>query len=143
MTLTQNGVQVMGYEDPALAGESIVFTCTSGQILNGPNSSICMENGEWEPDPGELNCTHKKLQPTDPVICEGPQYVLQVGGSITIMTYKEFRNSDFNISPICCSGIVVIEANTINCLGEELNTTQLRYEGKINCQLVSCIILPV
>ena len=132
MTLTRNSVQVMGYEDPALEGESIVFTCTSGEILNGPNSSMCMGNGEWEPDPGELNCTHENLQPTDPVICEGPQYIiLQVGGSITIMTYKDFRNSDFNIDPICCSGIVVIEANTINCLEEELNTTQLRYEGKI------------
>ena len=59
MTRTQNGVQVMGYEDPSLEGDSIMFTCTSGLELSGPNSSTCMGNGEWEPDPGEVNCTGK------------------------------------------------------------------------------------
>ena len=59
MTRTQNGVQVMGYEDSALAGESIMFTCTSGLEFSGPNSSTCMGNGEWEPDPEEVNCTGK------------------------------------------------------------------------------------
>ena len=50
---------VVGYEDPVLEGENITFTCLSGAILNGPNSSICVENGEWEPDPGEVTCTHE------------------------------------------------------------------------------------
>ena len=138
MTLTRNDVQILGYEEPALEGESIMFTCTSGKILNGPNSSMCMGNGEWKLDPRDVNCTHVKLQPTNPVICGHPQYVLQIGDSITTMTYKEFRNSNFNSSLICCSGIVVIEANTMTCLEEETNTTQLKCESK--CQLVSCII---
>ena len=47
----------MGYEDPAREGQNISFICPSGQALSGPNSSICMENGEWEPDPGEVECT--------------------------------------------------------------------------------------
>ena len=141
MALANNNVQVVGYEDPALEGESITFTCPFGLELSGSSSSTCMGDGEWEPYPREVNCmSHVKLQPTDPVICGYPHYVLQFRDSITITTYEEFRNSDFNSSRICCSGIAVIEANTINCLEEDLNTIQLRYEGK--CQLVSCIILP-
>ena len=47
----------MGYEDPALEGQIITFTCPPGHILNGCTSSTCMGNGEWEPDPREVQCT--------------------------------------------------------------------------------------
>ena len=57
MALTNNDVQVMGYEDPALEGESIAFTCLFGLELSGSSSSTCMGDGEWEPDPREVNCT--------------------------------------------------------------------------------------
>jgi hypothetical protein len=46
----------MGYNDVALEGDSVSFTCSSGLVLTGPNSSTCMENGEWEPDPREVAC---------------------------------------------------------------------------------------
>ena len=46
----------VGYVDPALEGQTITFICPLGQILNGSISSICMENGEWEPNPGEVDC---------------------------------------------------------------------------------------
>ena len=49
---------VVGYEDPALKGENITFTCPTGAIISGPNSSMCMESGEWEPDLRELDCIH-------------------------------------------------------------------------------------
>ena len=51
--LVHNDV-IVGYEDTALEGENITFTCPTGAILTGPNSSICVENGEWEPDPREV-----------------------------------------------------------------------------------------
>ena len=50
---------VMGYTDPALEGQTITFACPPYQTLNGSNSSTCMENGEWEPDPREVECTGK------------------------------------------------------------------------------------
>ena len=51
-------VKVDGFEDPALEGEIIEFTCrSSGFDLSGPYSSTCMSNGKWDPDPGEVNCT--------------------------------------------------------------------------------------
>ena len=46
-----------GYVDPALEGQTITFICPRGLILSGSNSSTCMENGEWEPDPREVECT--------------------------------------------------------------------------------------
>ena len=46
----------MGYEDPALEGDSITLICPSGSLLSRPNSSISMGNGEWEPDPREKVC---------------------------------------------------------------------------------------
>ena len=48
---------VMGYTDPALEGQNITFACPPYQTLNGSNSSTCMGNGEWEPDPREVECT--------------------------------------------------------------------------------------
>ena len=47
----------LGYIDPALEGQIIIFTCPSGQILNGCTSSTCMKNGVCEPDPREVQCT--------------------------------------------------------------------------------------
>ena len=42
----------VGYSSPALEGYSIDFKClVPGLTLTGPNASICMGNGEWEPDP--------------------------------------------------------------------------------------------
>ena len=46
----------VGYVDPALEGQTIMFICPHGQMLNGSNSSTCMGYGEWEPDPGEVEC---------------------------------------------------------------------------------------
>ena len=37
--------------------ESIVtFNCPFGLALTGPNTSTCMENGEWKPDPRNVMC---------------------------------------------------------------------------------------
>jgi hypothetical protein len=49
----------VGYVDPALEGQTIMFICPHGQTLNGANSSTCMGNGEWEQDPREVECTGK------------------------------------------------------------------------------------
>ena len=46
----------VGYEDPAQEGQTITFTCPPGQMLNGSTYSTCMGNGEWEPDPGDVEC---------------------------------------------------------------------------------------
>jgi hypothetical protein len=49
-------VKIEGYEDPARDGDNVTFTCNDGFRI-GPSSSTCKGNGEWYPDPGEVNCT--------------------------------------------------------------------------------------
>ena len=39
-----------------MRGSTITFTCSPGFVLTGSNTSICMGNGEWEPDPREVEC---------------------------------------------------------------------------------------
>lgn len=43
--------------NPAREGTVITFTCsTLDLVLTGPNTTICMSNGVWEPDPVEVAC---------------------------------------------------------------------------------------
>ena len=41
---------------PALEGTIIMFSCAYGLELIGSTISTCMGNGEWEPDPGNIEC---------------------------------------------------------------------------------------
>ena len=43
--------------DPAVVGTTVTFQCLVGSVSNGPVSSMCMENGEWEPAPYQVNCS--------------------------------------------------------------------------------------
>ena len=49
-------VSGLAYGKPSLEGENVGFSCHSELVLTGPNLSMCMSNGEWEPDPGEVTC---------------------------------------------------------------------------------------
>ena len=51
-------ILVLNYTNPGpiLEGNKINFTCMSGMELLGPNSITCMGNGEWEPNPREVEC---------------------------------------------------------------------------------------
>ena len=73
MALVTNNVRIIGYEDPALEGAVITFTCPSGSTLIGPNSSTCMGSGEWEPDPREVNCIGVLITTDTPTIYRMPQ----------------------------------------------------------------------
>jgi hypothetical protein len=46
----------MGFMDPAIEGSNVTISCSSGHVLNGANMAICMRNGNWEPDPREVEC---------------------------------------------------------------------------------------
>ena len=88
MALTHTDVRVMGYEDPAVEGESVTFTCFSGSVLNGPRSSMCMGNGEWEPDPGEVNCTGVTITTGTPtVLCMPLKFIIAIDLAVYIHNY--------------------------------------------------------
>ena len=42
--------------DPPVMDTNATFSCLPGLVLRGPYISACMENGEWEPDPKEVEC---------------------------------------------------------------------------------------
>ena len=51
-------INIIGYTRhiPVMEGINVSFSCNSSHILRGPSSSTCMRNGEWEPDPMEVEC---------------------------------------------------------------------------------------
>lgn len=49
-------ISITQYIEPATEGSIVLFSCPSGLILTGPNSSTCVQNGEWEPDPDLIKC---------------------------------------------------------------------------------------
>ena len=47
---------IRGYMDPSLEGAVLSFDCPPQHILIGSNITTCMRNGEWEPDPRDVEC---------------------------------------------------------------------------------------
>ena len=58
--INSRSVTASDFRNPAVEGHNVMFSCPSGLMLTGPNTSTCMGNGEWEPDPGELKCLGDK-----------------------------------------------------------------------------------
>ena len=49
-------IMMIGYMDPAMEGATVIFYCPPQYIVTGPSTTTCMGNGEWEPDPREVEC---------------------------------------------------------------------------------------
>ena len=56
VSVDNNSTIIEGYMDPALEGAVLSFDCPPQHVLIGPNTTTCMGNGEWEPDPMEVEC---------------------------------------------------------------------------------------
>ena len=50
---------IADYSHPAIEGTNVSFSCPPGLVLTGPSVSMCMGNGEWEPDPSQVECNGK------------------------------------------------------------------------------------
>ena len=47
-------------EGPWLQGYTVNYSCASGlKVTDETNSSTCMDDGRWEPDPSDITCTGK------------------------------------------------------------------------------------
>ena len=60
--LEVNSINVMGITDSITEGTTAMFSCPLGQILTGPNVSVCTGNGEWIPDTEEVQCVKGKFK---------------------------------------------------------------------------------
>ena len=49
-------IEVVGLRYPIIEGSSITFRCPPGLMLSGYNTSTCMRNREWKPDPENIDC---------------------------------------------------------------------------------------
>ena len=56
MNQIDKSIRIYGSMNPTIEGTSVTFSCPPGLVLTGPNTSMCMRNGEWEPDPQKLKC---------------------------------------------------------------------------------------
>ena len=52
-----SSVIISDFTPPAVEGTTVTFDCPPGAVLEGSNSSKCMENGEWEPAIDDVNCS--------------------------------------------------------------------------------------
>ena len=55
-----DSITVTGYREPGMRGANVTYNCPSGMTLTGPRRSTCTGNGEWEPDPREVECKGEK-----------------------------------------------------------------------------------
>ena len=55
--LLGDSVIISGYTDPAVEGTTVTFHCPTDSELKGPNTSTCMESGEWEPVLYGIKCS--------------------------------------------------------------------------------------
>ena len=60
--LSDSQIVIMGNDDISI-GIILKLSCPTGFVLTGPNTSesVCMGNGEWEPDPREAKCKGEKV----------------------------------------------------------------------------------
>ena len=61
LNLADNLIAVAGYQSPAVEGTNVTFTCSPGLELTGSSISTCTGNGEWEPDPMDINCSSNEM----------------------------------------------------------------------------------
>ena len=47
---------IVNTESPLIGGSMISYSCSTGQTISGPNTSTCLDNGQWEPDPMDTLC---------------------------------------------------------------------------------------
>jgi hypothetical protein len=147
----------VGYLDPALEGQTVTFTCPPGQILNGFNSSTCMGNAGWEPDPIGVECTggmgttgattlgiilymYVSIKHHDYSVLHKHDIVCFIPAAIcdnplyVLHINDSMKQSTMASTNMCCSGFLIARTNTATCVengGWKLETSQAQNEGDL------------
>ena len=54
--LQPNIYTTVNHSKPLIEGSILSFTCSSGLTLSGPNTTTCLSNGQWIPNPDLVEC---------------------------------------------------------------------------------------
>ena len=55
-------LDALDYSEPAIVGTTILFNCSwPEEVLIGPNMVTCMDDGQWEPDPHQIQISCKGI----------------------------------------------------------------------------------
>ena len=72
---------------------TVYFSCPSELVLTGPNTTMCVNNSRWEPDPSKVMCTKtegtKCIKCDFPLSSESPLPQFIHGNMITSSFYKD------------------------------------------------------
>ena len=56
----ESSLYILGYNEPAVVGTSISFNCLNPEeVLIGPDTAMCINDGQWVPDPNILQISCK------------------------------------------------------------------------------------
>ncbi|MCG8620954.1 MAG: CCP domain-containing protein [Proteobacteria bacterium] len=54
--LQPNVQAIVNYSQLLIEGTTLMFTCLPGLTLSGPNTTTCLGNGQWIPNPDLIKC---------------------------------------------------------------------------------------
>ena len=81
MERVEDSVRVVGYKERALRGTNVTLACPPGMTLKGPDTLLCMGNGEWEPDSNKVKCKNESTVKQGMLSRDGK---IAVASSVTI-----------------------------------------------------------
>ena len=56
-------LNVQNYSEPPIVGTTLAFNCSQPEeVLIGPNTTTCMDDGRWVPDPFQLQISCKGIE---------------------------------------------------------------------------------
>ena len=58
----RSSLNVLDYKEPAVVGTTVSFNCSQpGEELTGPDRAMCMDDGQWVPDPDQIQISCKGI----------------------------------------------------------------------------------
>ena len=68
-----SALTVGNYKSTALEGHMVNFSCPFGESASSFNTSTCTRDGQWAPDPKEINCDNDMMTTRKAIIPNSQQ----------------------------------------------------------------------
>ena len=108
-------LDVQDYREPAIVGTTISFNCSQPEeVLIGPDTVTCMDDGQWEPDPHQIQISCKGDQSINfdsLIVSIYPIYGIK-SKSFSLIVNREI-NAYFNNRSIINNRVIIFPPNSI------------------------------